>query len=91
MGHSPKGIFDDFIEGLAEDFEMKAIVEASRDHTGRIDVGMATGLAMGRGFTSLEQTARFGAILGASGGFDNDSFSDDDDHDDDFADDDFSD
>ena len=94
MGQAPKGIFDELIEGLAKDFEMKSIVEASRDDSGKIDVGMATGIAMGLGYTSLDDTARFGAILGASGGFDDDnSFADDDfsDDDDSFPDDDFDD
>ena len=46
MGQAPKGIFEEFIEGLAKDFGMKSIVEASRDDTGKNDVGMATGIGL---------------------------------------------
>ena len=70
MGHETKGFFENLVEGFTKDYEMKKIVEYSRDSTGKIDVAKATGIAMGRGFTSLEDTVRFGEILGASGGFD---------------------
>ena len=65
-----KGAFEEFLEGVAKDYEMKSIVEHSRNRSGKIDVAKATGIAMGLGYTSMDDLATFGAVLGASGAFD---------------------
>ena len=44
MGQETNGFFDHLVEGFAKDYEMKKIVEASRDHSGKIDVAKATGI-----------------------------------------------
>jgi len=69
-----KGFFESLIEGLCKGIEMKGAIEASRDENGKIDVAKATGISMGLGNTSLDDMADFGAMLGANGAFDDESY-----------------
>lgn len=72
MGNNQKGFFDQMLEDFSRNARLKAIVEASRDENGKIDVAKATGISMGLGNTSSQDIAMLGAILGAEGAFDDD-------------------
>lgn len=66
-----KGILDEFVEGVIKDIERAAIIESSRDKkTGKADPYKAAGIAAGLGYTSLDDMAQLGAMLGADGAFD---------------------
>lgn len=66
-----KGILDEFVEGVIKDIGRAAIIESSRDKkTGKADPYKAAGIAAGLGYTSLDDMAQLGAMLGADGAFD---------------------
>ena len=61
-----------FLEGLIKTAGMYAAVQASKNSKGKPDPYKAAGMAAGMGFTSLSDTAKIGAMLGAEGAFDDD-------------------
>lgn len=65
-----------FLDGLLKDMERNAAftaaINASRGPDGKPDPYKAAGIAAGRGYTSLSDTAQLGAMLGAAGAFDDD-------------------
>lgn len=67
---SKKGFFEGVVESIAKSIQMKGIIEASKDESGKVDFAKATGISMGLGNTSTEDMLLFGGMLGAEGAFD---------------------
>lgn len=61
---------------MARAIELQGIVEASKDASGKPDKWKAAGMAFGMGYSSWDDTMELGALLGAQGAFDNDSYVD---------------
>ena len=61
-----------FLEGLLKTAGMYAAVQTSKNSKDKPDPYKAAGMAVGLGFTSLYDTAKLGAMLGAEGAFDDD-------------------
>lgn len=62
-----------FLEGLLKTAGMYAAVQASKNSKGKPDPYKAAGMVAGLGYTSLDDTAQLGAMLGAEGAFDDDN------------------
>ncbi len=63
-----KGFFDEMLEHA----QLCAMVEASKDESGKPDPNKALGMAVGFGRTSAEDRMHLGAILGSQGAFNDD-------------------
>lgn len=65
-----KGFLEELVEDVCRNIEFKRAIEFSRDANGKVDKMKATGILMGKGYTSDRDMAILAGMLGAEGAFD---------------------